>query len=281
MKILKFYVFNSCLLLALAGCQSSPKSSDEISLKFNLKKGTAMKVETQIDQNIITKAQGQKMNIDQKMQFVFDLAVEDIDPQNNFIVKNTYRRVAMQQNIPGIGENVVDTDHPEASKGAAVSIMEPLFKTLIGKSIKMTMTPRGKILSMDMSEIQNLAGTNEFNESNGLSELFIEYPEKPVKPGDTWECEREIKGKIPMWLKAGYTLKEVKDGVAFIGVQGSYTSADEKMQISGTTDGVMEVDVATGWTRRCELNQKMDMRIQQTGLEMPMNMESRITINTL
>lgn len=270
----------ACVILFMAACGSGKGSEDGLTLKLNLKKGDVMQVETSVDQQVETEAMGNKMTIRQNFLFDFETRVDDVSNEGNYILRNTYKRVKLSQNIPGIGENVLDTDDPSASKGAAVALMEPILKALVGKSFIMEMTPRGQVLKTDMSEIKGQNGLDDISENNSLSDLAVEYPDKSLRPGDSWEAEREVSGKMPMRITTRYTLKEVKDGLAILEMKAEIKPNGDQVKVSGTMDGTMQVDVNTGWTRESRLNQNMQMTVSQGGIEMPMKMASVISVTS-
>jgi hypothetical protein len=267
------------ILLANA-CGSGKGSEGGLALKLNLKKGDVMQVETKIEQEVETEAMGNKMTIRQNFLFDFETLVDDINSAGNYVIRNTYKRVKLSQNIPGIGENVLDTDDPSASKGAAVALMEPILKALVGKSFIIEMTPRGQVVKTDMSEIKGHNGLDDISDNSNLSDLAVEYPDKPLRPGDTWEAVREVSGKMPMRIITQYTLREIKDGLAILDMKSEIKPHGDQVKVSGTMDGTMQVDVNTGWTRESRLNQNMQMTVSQGGIEMPMKMASVISMTS-
>lgn len=270
----------SGFLIFSQGCESGKSSGDGLKLRLNLNKGDAMQVETSVDQKVETEAMGQKMTINQSFLFAFETLVDDISSDGNYTLKNTYKRIRLNQNIPGIGENILDTEDPSASKGAAVALMEPIMKALIGKSFTMEMTPKGQVLRTNMSEITSQQGLEDISENNGLSDMAIEFPDNILRPGDSWEAERAVAGKLPMRIKTRYTLKEMTENLAIIDVKGEFLPADDNTKVSGTLDGTMRVDVKSGWTRESRLNQDMQMTVKQGGIELPMKITSLMVITS-
>lgn len=270
-----------CLFLAVCGPQD--RSTDGLILKLNLAKGSKMNLDIQADQNIETESMGQKMTIEQKMQFKVESLVEDITKDGNYIFKGTYRQIKISQNLPGIGQNVVDTEDPSANSGEAAAIMEPLFKSFIGKSFIMEMTPQGKPVRMDMSEIKALSpGSGSLLEGdNSLFTASTEFPDKPLKAGDSWEVERDVTSeKYAMRIKAKYTLKEVKDGLALINFKGQYLPSNENSSVSGSIEGDLQVDTQTGWTKETLLRQDLTFTSSAQGMAIPLKIKSTISITS-
>ncbi|MCS6981746.1 MAG: DUF6263 family protein [Flavobacteriales bacterium] len=240
-----------------------------------------MNLDFRADQNIETESMGQKMTIEQKMQFNIENMVEDISKSGNYIFKATYRRIKISQNLPGIGQTVVDTDSPSTNIGAAAAVIEPLFKSFIGKSFTMEMTPQGKAVRTDMSEIKALSpeSGNLLEGDNGLFSGYTEFPDKSLKVGDSWEVERDLNSqKYLMRIKAKYTLKEVKDGLALIHLTGQYLPSDDKSSVSGFLEGDLHVDTQTGWTKEALLRQDLTFSSSELGLGTPLKIKSTITL---
>lgn len=276
-----WYVRAAVLVLLLAqACGLKHGPEDGLTLKLGLKKGDTMQVETYVEQQVETEAMGQKMTIRQNFLFDFETRVDDINGDGNYVLRNTYKRIKLAQNIPGIGENVLDTDDPSASQGAAVALMEPILKALVGKSFIMEMTSRGRVVKTDMSEITSHNGLEDISDNNSLSDLTVEFPEKSLRVGDTWEAEREVSGKTPMRIKAQYTLKEIKDGLAVLEMKGEIQPNGEQVKVSGTMEGTLQLDVNTGWTRESRMSQNMQMTVNQGGTALPMTISSVITMTS-
>lgn len=73
------------------------------------------------------------------------------------------------------------TDSPMGGGGGPVSDIK-------GKNFKIVIAPTGKILDLSGAEavVFNIEGSGESNLAQSLYDFFPLLPEKPVKPGDTW-----------------------------------------------------------------------------------------------
>lgn len=73
------------------------------------------------------------------------------------------------------------TDSPMGGGGGPVSDIK-------GKNFKIVIAPTGKIVDLSGAEavVFNIEGSGESNLAQSLYDFFPLLPEKPVKPGDTW-----------------------------------------------------------------------------------------------
>jgi len=80
------------------------------------------------------------------------------------------------------------------------------------------------------------------------------YPDKAIKVGDSWIVNSKMKITMPIESITTYTLKEIKDGIAILGIKatliskGDFDSMGNKMQtdLKGMNIGDAQIDLKTG-----------------------------------
>ncbi|KQN37991.1 hypothetical protein ASE92_00655 [Pedobacter sp. Leaf41] len=231
------------------------------------------------DQIINQEISGQKINLNQNIgtDYIFDIRNGDNMSKDIDVV---YSRIFMKSS--GMGNTMMmDSNDPDTTK------VNP-FRGIKGASFRMEIAPDGSIksltgidamlnkmtfrMSKDSSVIRSLKTSlaKQFN-SEGMKQTMESslkiYPEKPVKIGESWTVDTKMQMTMPIETITKYTLKEVKNGVAYLNISGSLTSKGDfetmgnKMQtdLTGTNNGDVELDMKTG------LILKSHLRIELAG----------------
>ena len=93
-------------------------------------------------------------------------------------------------------------------------------------------------------------------------------PGKPVAVGDEWNWDLAVTAPFPMDLKSRYRLAAIGAEVVRIEVRGTVAPGPGdgilemgpmrmKVELEGTQSGWFEMDRATGWTLKGEIDQDM------------------------
>jgi hypothetical protein len=148
-----------------------------------------------------------------------------------------------QKQTGGLGARYnsrTDKDPPKAFQGIAKSIGVPLGK--------LTLDGRGRVLKREHFTDQTVGEENE---------VTLPLPEKDVAVGATWAIPTEIEvpleggGIKRVKLRRVFTFREVKDGIATIGVESQILSpiesaAIEARLIQRESAGSIRFDIASG-----------------------------------
>lgn len=253
-------------LLFLDAC----KTGKEVQLTFNPQLGKKYLFTTEMEITTSTTGAAENMSTQQRMRFEYLL--EMVEKKNNiYHVKVSYDRVQWDiDNGPG-GKMQFDTRSPAPDADPMTSAMGNIFSGLIGKSVNMEVNERGEVLKVEgidrivdeigaglMQSIPDGAmNINAFKQSYndktfaGQMEQAIKiYPTEAVSTGDSWELDKVIAVAGNSKTKTRYTLKDIKDGKAFL----DFSSViDQQLQqgalvinSNGSDSGTIEVDLPTG-----------------------------------
>lgn len=251
-----------------------------ITLKFNIPEGSKFSYSTSIDQTMSMMGHPIQSNI--AMDFIYNITGAE---NNKKKLSATYDRIQMKTNAPGMGEinyDSKDENTKDPTDGA--------LKDMIGKSFTITIAPNGDIVSMDgLSNItpSGASGLDENSMKQMMQTSFNFYPDKPVKPGDSWTKTSTMNMQIfTMSVDSKYTLKEIKGDLAIIDVNSNINMApgnnpemkDIKIELSGSQTGTMEVETASGQVLSSNIQQKITGKMNAQGQEMPVEMNSKISI---
>lgn len=277
---MKKIIFFSGLFSTLALVSCGGKKQNSITLTLNLEKGQQFQTEATVKQKIESNMMGQTTTIDQTFLTTYLVSVEDINPSGNYIIRNTYKRIRFEQSIAGLGDmgnTVVDTEKPDENKGMAAAMTAPLMQSLIGKSFTSEVDKQGKTLNIDMSELAEQGATNQAD--NSLSNYNISFPNKPIKIGDSWEEEKELKTQnASMKVKMKHTIKSIDQDVVEIESTGTIGPVNPGDKIKGTQNSTTKINLKNGWSSESKINQELEMEIVQDEQSIPMKIKSEITV---
>ncbi|PWS27732.1 hypothetical protein DHW03_09135 [Pedobacter yonginense] len=235
-------------------------------LKQNYPIGKKYDYKLTSNQIIKQKIGDQNINLSQEIgtAYTFDVAANQGGDKT---VKVIYDRINMKST--GMGNTLImDSDQQEPGKPNP-------FAGLKGASFEMVFGPNGSIkkvngvekmldnmaskMTSDTSQIRAIkASIGKQFSADGMKQTmessFKVYPDKPVKIGDSWTVDTKMQMTMPVETITTYTLKLVKDGIAFLNVKGNLISkggfdsmgTNIETDLKGTNSGDMQIDLQTG-----------------------------------
>jgi len=291
-------------------------AADEILLRFNLKEGKTYSMEMKSNQEISQTIQGQQIDMTQIVGMSYTYNVKKVDYEGNMTVEVVYDSVYFKQEGP-MGQVEYDSANPDTD----VPPLARGFAGLVGQKFTMEMTPMGIVknvrgvdgLITNIVKQLNIADSNarisleeslreQFGEEamkDTLEKMTAIFPEGPVTIGESWTKKVEITTGTPMILDNTWTLKDRKEGVAFIQGDSVIRSNPEvpsvergsmgiNYELSGKQEGMIQVDEKTGWTIRGKLNQDFSGQVNiekteqmQDSLSWPISIKSTITLEPM
>lgn len=292
--------FLSALIVSfvLFSCNNMPgKSGDTIDLKFNLPKGSSYDYNMDMDMSVKGNMGGQQMNVTNKMAMGYHFSTID-DSAGWKKISSTISRIAM--NIDAGGMKIdYDSDKPNDTSNVVNGTMGKVLGAMKGGEFTFTMNDKGKIGSVTgINEMMNkmmssvpgagaMSGSmgSAFNEDNfkqNIQQAFGMYPDKPVKPGDSWTSTMNMNnGGMQMKLDNTYTLESVTGDNANVKVNSKISplAGATIANIDGTMTGTMKYDIPTGVPVNGDLDMLMKMSVSEGGQTMPMTTDIKMKIN--
>lgn len=219
------------------------------------------------DQIINQKIGDQNINMTQVIGTDYTFGIRngnDLEKEIDVFYKHIYLKSLVGDKT---GMNM-DSDDQDTSK------INP-FRKLKNASFSMVMLPDGSIKSVTGLEkmIIGMAASTSNNPAiveslkTSLGKQFSAetlkstmeaslkiYPDKAIKVGDSWTVNATMKMAMPVETSTKYTLKEVKNGIAYLKIEGSQVSKGNfemmgnKMETNlvGTNNGDAELNIETG-----------------------------------
>jgi hypothetical protein len=233
--------------LTVAARAETPKPGEKISLKLKLAKGDKKSFVSTQDMTNQISIGGQNVEIKTKLTMNSNMEVKDVAENGVSTLDVIHKRV--QLTATGPVEMTYDSDDP----ATANNVLAQQVKGLAGQSVTAKYDSRGKVVETKAAENAEISA--KLQES--LDQMFSGLPSAPVAVGDTWEDEYDLKSdpNLPMKISGKYTLKEVRDGVAYVKYEAKITSTAD---IKGTIEGDAEVDQKTGLPIKSAFNLKAE-----------------------
>jgi uncharacterized protein DUF6263 len=293
-KFLSAFVLPACFIFL--GCNNKP-GGDAINLKFNLPAGSSYNYNVDMDMAMNGNVNGQPINVINKMAMGYRFAAIS-DSAGWKKLNASINHIAMHMNSNGVNIDF-DSDKQTDTSDVVSGTIGKVLGALKGGQFGFTMNEKGKIGSVtginDMMQrimssinMQNAgamaAGMNStFNEDNfkqNIQQPFGMYPDKPVKPGDTWTNTIDINNQgMQMKMDNTYTLESVSGNTANVKTDSKISSPGaNSMGITGTMTGNMKFDIPTGLPVDGNLDMNMRMTMNTGGQVVPMNTDINMKI---
>ncbi len=194
-----------CCLVLLATCSPLLAVETPLIWKFQVGDEHHYRMTQNMDMEMSFGATDRK--IETGMQQVLDMTwkIEQVDDQGQAAVTQSVDRVQMDMQAPGQQEMHYDTDSDDAPAGFAAMLV-PLYKAMTAEPFGMTMSSRGEIKDLKMSEaliksmkaVPGAAMLGEMFSDEGFknmmqqSSLILPKPED-LEPGYEWTTNTEMK----------------------------------------------------------------------------------------
>lgn len=280
------------------GTPSGAGSGEAVNLKLNVKPGDNFDQKMVMNMNMHTEATGQKVDMKMGFDAAMNFAVMAADTTGGAKLKMTYTSADGSMDMGAAGGAMGDKIN---------DLMSKAMKAMTGESLVMNIDKSGKpsdplnyeefkerlIKKFDSLGLPSGSGEKmteslgKKNLANNMQMMFNIYPDKPVKPGDSWTTETiQDMNNISMKIKNEYTLDKVEGGTAYITVKG--TAASDGVETEGggklmdmkiNQSGDMEMNVGMGTIKKMKMKMEMEATVEAMGTKMPMKMDAKFAIN--
>lgn len=258
-----------------SGASKSGGSGEAHDLKFNLKPGTAYTYDMDVMQNIEAAGTTSTNNLYSKYTFNVKEATE-----GNSKMEVVYDLMRME--VKSMGKTIKMSSEDQETESQA-------FRDMVNKPFSMTVSPQGKVVSIDGWESIDKNGAMKADDLKQSMETSLNiFPDKPVKVGDSWKKEASMTMQMfKLNMSSTYTLTEVKGNTATISMDSDIKMAQDNqaasngmnMDLKGTQKGKIDVELNTGMTLSGTITQEIKGEMQVQGQKMPMSIKSDIKIS--
>lgn len=223
------------------------------------------------------------------------------DSSGNIHCKTTYKDFKLKAKF---SEEEREIDAATAANSLFKS--DRVFAAFKDASFTAELTPEGQVKTISgLSELKErmyaLANNNEeiLNMLNGsfqqyvtedffrstIEQSFGAFPDKAIKPGDSWTKTDKLSLDVSLAVTTIYTLKKVRDNRAIIALSAGINTENQVVSIGGNStttsmkgnqEGEIEVDIATGMLLKAEISIDIKGNAMVAGIDVPFTMKTRI-----
>jgi hypothetical protein len=284
--------------------------AEKITLGLHLKAGQTFHMVTTIESNLTQTIMGQEMVATSTNGMGYTYEIQQVADDGTATCKVTYNSVQVKMSMGGF-----DMQYDSTKPAAGSSPMIKPFTALVGQSFSMRISPAGRVTDvqgveaiyekmlkdlelpdesmrgMVEQQVKEQFGAESIRET--MEQMIgVGTPDGGVDVGDSWVRRASMARPYPMSLESKFTLKERKDGTAFIDVVSKIgpNPAVKPMQVgpmtmtygfTGERKGLLEIEEATGWIVGAKHTQQMSGTINaEGGPQGPMSIPISGTITT-
>lgn len=285
------------LFIAFQTIGAKPK----VLLRLNLEKDAQYQMTMTSDNSIDQEMNGQQIKVQQKMIMGMAYKVLDVLPDKNYVIEYSINKMKMDMEVNG-QKMTID------SEGTDDDPNTKNIKDITAAKLKLTITPQGKVLSVEgieeyMSKINSnpqmaqalTMFANEDNFKSSFGQYFSVYPDNEVEVGNKWDIPLKMPAMMNMEMNMHYNVKDISDDQIVLGVNSEVNmdspiknnGMEIQMKAIGTQTGTMKVDRKSGMAGTADINQKFDMNMKfknpQSGedMEIPMIMNAVTKISVV
>lgn len=201
-----------------------------------------------------------KMDIDGEQSMIMDMATKSTITATKLEASNyTFENVTDAIKVDmDAGMMTVSYDSENPSEDPTSAMIGAQFEKMIGKKMIMVTSDKGKLISSE-----GIEGMENAFDNMGMTAT---YPDKPVKPGDTWSSEVEAKG-----VKTSANNKFIGKNADGYQVEAIGEMKDESGTKIGNFNANYTVDPETFFTKTANIKMEMEVQGQKIITEMVMN----------
>lgn len=293
-------------LLILSQC-----FAQKADLKLNLEVGKEYKQTTVSKATIVQEFGGQEMEILMTIEGEMSYKVKSL-ADNNYEMEAEYNRLNIGMKMPQ-GEMQFSSDKQDES-----DIFSTILKEMLDKPFYVTMTKRGKVLSVKNIDALFETVFNKFSEipaaqleqiKTQLEKSYGEaglrgniemvsaiFPDRAVAIGDEWTIETKLESGMTANVTTVYKYAEKNPNYVLIKGNSKVKTVDTdeymesngmemKIDLTGNMVSEIKIDPKTGWTIEAKINQNLsgDTVVKPNaqlpdGMTIPMSMKTESVI---
>ena len=287
--------------LFLVSCFIS--TSAQIKLSFNPQKGVKYEHQMGTIQNMKQSVMGQEIPMEMEMNGTYIMEIMD-KSAHEIHAQMTFQGFAFNVSSPMMKIRY-DSENPTENPSEMDKVFEKMFNTLIGKTFSLIFAADGSVKSAagmgdiienmleaissngQVAEQMRVQMNQQFSDETMkrmFEQSFNFYPENEIKVGDSWNIEMTAPmNNMNFAIKTRNTLKELTNNMASIEVSGDIEMDMGEMgegKLTGTQTGIMTIDTTTGMPVTSEISQNMKGSIKAQGMEIQMEIASKIKMST-
>jgi len=283
-----------CIITFLVASLSAG-AANKVNLRLNLQKGRSYEMKMSSANQIDQEMMGQKVNINQKIDMVFNYVILDVLADKNALIEYSFQSMKMHMNMNGQEMNM----DSESSDGNPVN---SAIKNLLLQKLKLTVNPKGEIVKVEGLEeyTKKLSGNQQlaqamkmFADENSFKAFFAQIfnyiPEKEITVGDQWQSVVKMPELMDVGITMAFEVTAIENdqvNLNFKSIVDSETPVEQmgmkmNVKINGTQNGKMTINTLDGWILSSDLNQLFNMKIKMKNPQSGEDMEIPMVTNSV
>lgn len=278
--------------------------AQKYTFQYNFNKGDTF-IQTSVS-NMKLSQERMGQTVDTKSTVKYRYKVADI--QNDLIFM-TMSYEFMNMEMDGMGQKMtINSDN--SNDNPVFADFSKVFNSIKENEIAFVMSKRGEIKEINgIEEIRQAIINSGVDANNPLTsqlmqqfskntlmtlfeQLSSHFPDNPVEIGEMWERDLSIhQSSINMDAKTKITFLSMEDDIATLKVETELGSEDKVykqemngMEINtilfGSQNGIMKVDLRTGWIQENSTTQNMKSESEMMGMVIPQTIISETVIRS-
>lgn len=286
-KFIIFFVCISTAVLFSVSCKQKEGPGPAYTLKMRLNKGDKFAHDLDMSIKMNSTKRGQQLDMNMRVRGASAFEVVNSSPDSKELAM-TYTKMNITFEMKG----------PEGAVLPRVST--DADRMVVGKTTILKLNKANEIVettgienimwgdSTDAAtreELKKMFSKEQMNALFGI--MFQFYPDAPVRVGDSWKKETKVNiAGIDLIMMAEYKLTTVKDGIAYVDMEGKYTGkgtmkqgeTELEMDMGGGQKGKMNFGLEDGYLKDSQIT--IDMKTDMTTMDqkIPMTIKGYYTI---
>lgn len=294
MKKTTYFLFVLAFSILLASCGNKGEKYD---LAYRFQNESVYEVYFNSTYQLNQTMMGEVMQNETTMENWYDWKVNSVDKDSTYTVDVTQQKLNSKISV---NDSVMIYDSMLLNE--ELSEEDRMIFAMIGKTFQMKMKKSGVIDEINgveeymksvyqVDESSKIMGSDMVqkfsNESmKGTFAPLTIYPNKAVKVGESWKSTTSLDMGMSFDTENKFTLQSVEDNIATIETVGDVKSSKSKskdkglmgmigsmMEISGSQNGFIKVDVRTGEILTSQIDIDFNATINLFGMKMPLSMK--------
>ena len=200
-----------CAAAAVLICAVQASADDAVQFRYKMSKDDSLvfRATSVLKQTQKLTVNGVDMTVETAMKTI-DVSVRTLggkDDKGSFKLQSENLSMKIKAKIAQLGEYTFDSKFSDNEKSSTLGMsMTPIYESLSGAIANVTISPLGEVIEVKgLEELlkdalkdnplgqQFAAGATKDGAKMAYGEFYIQFSEKALKPGDTWEIPFEVK----------------------------------------------------------------------------------------
>lgn len=273
------------VLLGVAACSASTsttssKTAEGYDLRLRPDDGSRFVVSRAMDLDMDMTVMGRSMTMKQKQVITLRYDVQSTSDRGGMELGYTATRLQGETSIPTLGQRMTYDTADSTATGMSARLGQRM-RALTGHTLTARLAPRGSVQAVTGVEgfLDSLTTASQNSRQAAMMRQMLApdavrqqlnlsfkiYPDEPVSVGDSWTNQSTVRMGFPVRAHATYSLDSVNAETAVIDAHVDLKPTQEgdpirmggakmDMDLSGTMNGTIHVDVPSGLPMRHDLS---------------------------